>query len=53
VTPVVKLKFGVAVLAFALFAVGARLDLAGLRWAGISLLVVAFLLRFGKRQARE
>lgn len=50
-TPITRLKLGLAAVALLLFFVGARMDLPAVRWVAIGLLLIAVVLRFYKPRA--
>ncbi|MCC7196196.1 MAG: hypothetical protein IT356_11630 [Gemmatimonadaceae bacterium] len=49
--PLQAAKLAVALAGIACFGVGIRLDQPSVRWAGIGLVAVAWVLRFAKRPA--
>jgi hypothetical protein len=53
VTTFVAVRATVALVGIAVWAYGARFDVAGVRWAGIALLGAAFLLRFVDKAKRR
>ena len=46
-------KIACAIVGFAIFAYGARIENATVRWVGIAFVVAAFLLRFVKRRTTD
>lgn len=50
-TPIAVVKLALAGIALLLFVVGARMDIPGLRWAAIALMLAAVALRFYKPRA--
>jgi hypothetical protein len=52
-TGFVTARATVALVGIGVFAYGARIDVPGIRWAGIALLGAAFLLRFVDKAKRR
>ena len=52
-TPLTRTKILLVAGGVALFAVGARLDLANVRWAGIVVVAIAWLTRFYRPRREE
>lgn len=50
-TPLTTLKLALAGIALLLFIVGTRMDIPGMRWAAIALMLAAVALRFYKPRA--
>ena len=53
-TRIAMIRFGIAILGLIVWSYGAREDIERMRWLGIGIIVVAFLLRFvGPRPTRR